>query len=151
MKQQDKISLEELKGRWYIHLTNFPMWLKGNRTNPTFNYTIQEKNGVVGLNDEVSFLKKGKQTAIHGFDTPLNIGNTKFEWRGKGWMKILKSRWEILHTTEEWAIIYFEKTLFTPKGYDVIARNETLSKELLIEINTKLEILNIVPLTNIRA
>ena len=61
-----------------------------------------------------------------------------------------KSEWEILYTTQEWAIIYFEKTLFTPKGYDVIARNETLSDELLIVINAKLEELKIEKLKNIR-
>jgi len=92
MKLKDKTSLELLEGRWYIHLTNFPMWLKGDRTNPTFNYTVQEKNGVLGLKDEVAFFKNGKPKAIHGFDTPLNAENTKFEWRGSGWMKILKSR-----------------------------------------------------------
>lgn len=149
MKLQERTSLELLKGRWYIHLTNFPMWLKGDRTNPTFNYSIQEKNNILGLKDEVLFLKKGKQTAIRGFDTPLNQENTKFEWRGNGWMKILKSRWEVLYANEEWAIIFFEKTLFTPKGYDVIARNETLSGELLVQINAKLKELKIVSLTNI--
>jgi hypothetical protein len=150
MKQQEKTSLERLKGRWYIHLTNFPMWLKGNRTNPTFNYTIQEKNGIVGLTDEVIFVKNDKKKAIRGFDTPLNSENTKFEWRGNGWMKILKSRWQILHSTEKWAIIYFEKTLFTPEGYDIIARNETLSDELLIVIDAKLKELKIDNLENIR-
>ncbi|MGB0863768.1 MAG: hypothetical protein ACPGXZ_12675, partial [Saprospiraceae bacterium] len=131
-------------------LTNFPMWLKGNRIDPTFNYTIQKMNGITGLKDEVLFIKNGKEKAITGFDTPLNEGNTKFEWRGNGWMKILKSRWEILFLTEKWGIIFFEKTLFTPKGYDVIARNENLSEELLTEINAKLKALKIDSLENIR-
>lgn len=150
MKSTNKTSLQSLEGRWYIHLTDFPMWLKGDRVNPTFNYTVQERNGIFGLLDEVMFVKNGKNKAIRGFDTPINKENSKFEWRGNGWMKILKSRWEILYTTQEWAIIYFEKTLFTPKGYDVIARNETLSDELLIVINAKLEELKIGKLKNIR-
>ena len=150
MNLQDKTSLELLEGRWYIHLTNFPMWLKGDRAEPTFNYTIQEKDGRMGLKDEVSFLKNGKSKAIRGFDRSLNEENTKFEWRGNGWMKLLKSRWEILYSNKEWAIVFFEKTFFTPKGYDVIARSETLSDELLVEINRKLKELKVDGLKNIR-
>ena len=150
MQAQHKISLQTLEGRWYIHLTNFPMWLKGDRTNPTFNYSVQEKNGIIGLKDEVQFIINGEQKSIKGFDTPLNIENTKFEWRGRRWMKILKSRWQILYSTKKWAIIYFEKTLFTPEGYDVIARDETLSDDLLIEIEAKLNELELGFLINIR-
>ena len=149
MESIGKVSLQSLEGRWYIHLTNFPMWLNGHRTHPTFNYTIQKSNDIIGLRDEVLFIKNGKRKAIRGFDTPLNVENTKFEWRGNGWMKILKSRWELLYVTEQWAIIYFEKTLFTPKGYDVIARDEKLSDEVVAEINAQLQTLNIPSLTNI--
>lgn len=39
----ESLSLTALNGRWYIHLTNFPMWLKGDRTSPSFNYKITRK------------------------------------------------------------------------------------------------------------
>ena len=112
MKNQQTIPLHALAGQWYIHLTNFPMWLKGDRTMPTFNYKIGKKNGKEGLEDQVQFIKNGREKSIKGFDTPLNEHNTAFEWRGKGWMKVLKSRWTILYFTERWAVIYFDKTLF---------------------------------------
>ncbi len=143
MKNQQTIPLRSLAGQWYIHLTNFPMWLKGDRIMPTFNYTISKKNGIEGLEDHVQFIKNGREKSIKGFDTPLNEHNTAFEWRGKGWMKVLKSRWTILYFTERWAVIYFDKTLFTPKGYDVIARNEVLSPLELDDIYQKLADLNI--------
>lgn len=126
---QHNLNLKDLEGKWYIQATNFPMWLKGDKQNPSFNYTVIESSkGVKRLLDEVKFVKKGKEKAIVGFDTPLNASNTKFKWRGKGILGVLKSKWEILYwdKAEEWAIIGFEKTLFTPKGYDIISRKRNL-------------------------
>lgn len=33
-----RIDLHDLEGKWYIHQSNFPMWLKGDKTSPAFNY-----------------------------------------------------------------------------------------------------------------
>ena len=43
---QNPNTLELLQGRWYIHFSNFPMWLKGDKTNPTFNYTIEKRGDI---------------------------------------------------------------------------------------------------------
>ncbi|MEM7374236.1 MAG: hypothetical protein AAF587_36920 [Bacteroidota bacterium] len=134
------LELTEIEGVWLIHFTNFPMWLKGDKTHPTFNYALASNKGSIGLRDEVRFLKHGKPKSIHGFDRPLDKNNRQFEWRGKGWMRILRSRWEILHLdAEQWGLIYFEKTLFTPEGYDVISRKKELSAEDLVAINKELD------------
>lgn len=139
------LSLEALEGKWYINQSNFPMWLKGKKANPTFNYTIKKKKGTLGLKDEVIFIKNGKQKSIVGFDTPIDKTNTKFVWTGKGILGILKSKWSVLYLDEEenWAIIYFEKTLFTPEGYDVISRDKKLSANLKESIQAVLTALNI--------
>ncbi len=127
----ENINLQDLEGTWYIVLTNFPMWLKGDKTRPTFNYTITQHGSITGLRDEVRSWKHGKEQVIVGFDTPLDTTNRRFVWRGKGLLSLLTSRWEIVYfdTAKEWAIIHFEKTLFTPEGYDVIARRKNLSAE----------------------
>jgi hypothetical protein len=139
------IPLEMLEGRWHIILTNFPMWLKGDKQNPTFNYKIAIKNGIKGLMDSVEYLKNGSIKSINGFDKPLNNSNTAFEWNGNGLLGLLSSKWQVLHldTKDNWAIIYFEKTLFTPKGYDVIAREKNVGEETLKKINNKLKDLKI--------
>lgn len=132
--------LKNIQGRWYIVLSNFPMWLKGDKTSPSLNYTVETKGVVIGLRDEVISQKRGKQQSIVGFDTPLDSANTRFLWRGKGLLSLLTSRWEIVHLAAhgEWAIIHFEKTLFTPEGYDVIARRKQLSPEMLVDIQSAL-------------
>lgn len=55
---------------------------------------------------------------------------TRYKWRGKGWLVITSSRWQVLGCSRDvspanaqaWAVTYFEKTLFTPAGLDVYAR-----------------------------
>lgn len=141
----EKINLQILEGKWYIILSNFPMWLKGDKTNPTFNYKVAERDGVMGLTDEVKYTQNGRTKSINGFDKPLNTGNTSFEWRGNGLLSLLSSKWQILYvdTTENWAIIYFEKTLFTPKGYDVICREKQPNSLIMRKIEEKLRELKI--------
>ncbi|MFY8001903.1 MAG: hypothetical protein ACOVSW_25150 [Candidatus Kapaibacteriota bacterium] len=136
--ENEFLPINKLEGKWYILLTNFPMWLKGDKTSPTFNYTVETQNGITGLRDEVQSWKNGKKQQILGFDTPLDETNHRFQWRGKGLLSLLSSRWEIIYldVTKEWAIIHFEKTLFTPEGYDVIARSQRISPETLASIQS---------------
>ena len=134
------MKLEQLAGTWYIHFTDFPLWLKGDKTHPTFTYTLKEKAGKMGLEDEVKYLKKGKVKRILGFDSAVDESNRKFIWRGKGVLALLSSRWEIMFYTPEeaWAIIHFQKTLFTPEGYDVISRDPLLSLSQIKNVQGKL-------------
>ena len=142
---REYINLQELEGKWHIILTNFPMWLKGDKKNPNFNYEIAERDGVMGLIDEVKYKQNGQTKSINGFDKPLNIENTSFEWRGNGFLSLLSSKWQILHldSTKQWAIIYFESTLFTPKGYDVICRDTQPSSLIMRNVEEKLRVLKI--------
>ncbi|WP_107038928.1 lipocalin family protein [Brumimicrobium mesophilum] len=130
-KSEIELSFEEIQGKWYINMSNFPMWLKGDKVNPSLNYTIEKKDDSFILYDEVIFEKNGKTKSIVGYDYAENSENTHFIWRGKGILKILKSEWKIVETDPkmQWMIIYFEKTLFTPEGYDVVSRNKNLSLE----------------------
>ncbi len=141
----EKINLQALEGKWYIILSNFPMWLKGDKTNPTFNYKKSEKDGVLGLIDEVKYTQNGRTKSINGFDKPLNTENTSFEWRGNDLLSLLSSKWQVLYfdIMDNWAIIYFEKTLFTPKGYDVICREKQPNNLIMRKIEEKLRELKI--------
>jgi hypothetical protein len=142
---REYINLQELEGKWHIILTNFPMWLKGDKKNPNFNYKIAERDSVMGLIDEVKYKQNGQTKSINGFDKPLNIENTSFEWRGNGFLLLLSSKWQILNvdSTKQWAIIYFESTLFTPKGYDVICRDTQPSSLIMRNVEEKLRVLKI--------
>ncbi|KAF3313256.1 hypothetical protein TWF173_006215 [Orbilia oligospora] len=78
--------------------------------------------------------------SIHGVDYPLseNDGDLTYKWRGKGLLFIATSRWQVVgyggrdvrtvvgeggeEVLEgvEWVVTYFEKSLFTPAGVDVM-------------------------------
>lgn len=130
------MNIEDLVGQWFIHLTNFPMWLKGDKTNPTFNYTLIKRNGINCLSDEVRYQKNGKVKTISGFDYTIDNQPGFFIWRGKGLLALLKSKWSVVHynKTNEWMLIHFEKTIFTPSGFDIISRHSKLSPDNWIEI-----------------
>jgi len=140
------LALSDLEGKWYILQTDFPMWLSGKRTAPTFNYQLLDGKQV--LQDKVLFMKNNKEKSIQGVDYPANSDNTAFVWRGKGLLRLLKSKWEIVYMNPgmQWAIIYFEKTLFTPRGFDVIARQKQITKDQQQLIEDKLMELHIMGL-----
>lgn len=120
------LSLDALAGTWYVHYTNFPMWLKGNKREPSFHYRIVA--GVDGpeFEDMVFYVQGIRQKRIKGRDKPLNKECTRFEWRGSGLMSVLRANWEWIYIDDDFALLFFERTLFTPKGYDIIARNPVL-------------------------
>jgi len=122
-----------LTGTWFICFSNFPMWTKGDKHQPTFHYEIvsRSKDKSV-LSDEVSYIKKGKKKFIKGYDTQSHSDANSFVWRGKGFLKLLSSNWRVALRDEQngqWAVIYFSKTLFTPEGVDIISREASLPKE----------------------
>jgi hypothetical protein len=136
-------ALSSLEGTWHVNMSNFNMWLKGNKLNPRFNYTIQTKRKRVGLMDVVSYYQNEKQKVIKGFDTPLNDQATRFLWKGKGLLFLFRSKWEILFQNDTWKVIHFEKTLFTKEGYDVISRQKNFDEVTIKEIRQKLKELGI--------
>ena len=138
--------LQLLAGTWFVVSSNFPMWLKGNKTDPQFHYTIIQRKGLTVLDDRVTYLKNqsadgrgGKLKSIHGYDRPES--ESKFTWRGHGLLSFAKSKWEVRLMDEEhqWAVIYFSKTLFTPEGVDIISRNKDLSEKVIDEIRRKMK------------
>ncbi|MCX6181287.1 MAG: hypothetical protein NT150_05130 [Bacteroidetes bacterium] len=129
-----------LAGTWFVVSSNFPLWLEGSKTNPQFNYAIAEKKGEIILLDEVTYLENGKSKSISGFDYLNPTNNKAFTWQGKGWLAIAKSNWEIKLKDEQnqWAVIWFSKTIFTPEGVDIISRNKPLDAKVLEEIKSKM-------------
>lgn len=121
--------------------TNFPMWTKGNKTNPTFTYgLIKKSNGSEILSDKVSYLKNGKSKSINGYDHVDSKTAGAFVWKGKGLLSFVKSKWrvELMDPSQQWAVICFSKTLFTPEGVDIISRQKTLSIETINAIKIQM-------------
>lgn len=78
------------------------------------------------LDDLVSYqsLSSTKLHTIEGVDTASGQGRGEWDWRGKGWLKVASSHWEVLGWGEEdgtgnkWVVTCFARTLFTPAGVD---------------------------------
>lgn len=68
-----------------------------------------------------------------------------YTWRGKGWLMIASSKWEILGYGDEqgtgnsWVVTYFAKTMFTPAGMDFYSRKGQLSPETVQGIKDAIE------------
>jgi hypothetical protein len=94
------------------------------------------------LDDHVSYQPIGsdKKKSVTGIDTPAGADTNAWDWRGKGWLMIASSHWEVLgyggdKEEEQWAVTYFAKTLFTPAGIDIYSRRkEGLSEVTLGKI-----------------
>lgn len=92
------------------------------------------------LDDLVTYqsLTGTKVQSVQGVDkAAVGDGRGSWDWRGKGWLVIAGSHWEVLGWGEEeggnkWVLTVFAKTLFTPAGLDVYSlrkggvREETL-------------------------
>lgn len=76
-------------------------------------------------------LSSTKLQTIEGVDTASGEGRGEWDWRGKKWLKIASSHWEVLGWGEEeatgnkWVVTCFAKTLFTPAGVDLYSRDNT--------------------------
>lgn len=108
------------------------MWLKGDKTNPTFTYSITDKKADTNvLLDEVKYLKRGKSRTLTGFDYQDKTDPSTFVWRGKGLLSFVRSTWKVvlIDPSGQWAVIWFSKTLFTPEGVDIVSRTPALSTE----------------------
>jgi hypothetical protein len=132
--------LHILIGTWLVCSSNFPMWTKGNKTDPAFTYgLITKKDGSEALSDQVSYTRNKKTKFIKGVDHPVKKDSAAFVWRGKGLLSLLKSSWRValLDPAHQWAVVYFSKTAFTPEGVDIISRQK-LPEEIINNIRSKM-------------
>lgn len=129
-------SIAWLTETWHVTHSTLPLW-KGKR-NVRIQYTPLEpsspsipKDQTDRIDDLVSYqtLKSDKVSTVEGLDKAASSGRGEWDWRGKGWLKIAGSHWEVLGWGEEqdtgnkWAVTMFAKTLFTPAGIDIYSKD----------------------------
>ena len=117
-----------LPGRWTIKATNFPMWLSGERREPSFQYGLQRESQLT-LSDEVAYVDAdGKLKSIRGTDHWNGAG---FTWRMRGIAGLfVRSRWEVAGIRHGLLVIRFEKSVATPSGVDVVVGDGVDATEL---------------------
>ena len=121
-----------LEGTWYVIASNFPLWTKGNRTQPRFIYSnLRSVDGRECMDDTVQYVEGGRSKTIVGIDTQEQPGKPSYLWRGRGLLKLFTSRWEIISVAsdEKCLALSFTKTWVTPAGVDIISRTRLLSED----------------------
>jgi hypothetical protein len=119
----------------------------------------QDSTAFPDLNDLVEYQKSsgGKYSTVNGISSSTTVSELgsgwAFSWRGKGWLMIASSRWEVLgygsdltgaapgteNQAKDWVVTYFSKTMFTPAGIDIYSRSEDgVSAECVERIKTEL-------------
>lgn len=133
-------TIKWLAEEWHVTHSTLPMWK--NKRNVRIKYTPLEpsvssipKDNTDRLDDLVSYqsLKSDKVSTISGIDKVSGTGDSRgeWDWRGKGWLKIAGSHWEVMGWGEEegthnkWLVTMFAKTLFTPAGIDVYSQTSS--------------------------
>jgi hypothetical protein len=141
-------TLHWLSGPWNVTHSTLPMWRK-NR-NVVITYTPIPNTSPPQIDDVVTYqpISSTSKKTVHGLDKPFEVPNTTtaaegsgdvaslgYNWRGKGWLMIASSKWEILcygdeeGTDNAYVVTYFAKTLFTPAGVDIYSRKSKLKVE----------------------
>jgi len=128
--------MQWLIGTWFIVHSDSPLWLKGDKTSPTLNYTLSEKKGEYRMLDETKYTKNGKHKTIAGYDHAVPNEAAAYIWKGKGMLFFATSKWRVCFQDEkhQWAVIAYSKTLFTAEGVDILCRTPTLSESTVQDI-----------------
>ncbi len=131
-----------LDGTWYVVASNFPMWVSGDKQNPTFRYTLLEDDLEPRKLDDVVWFSKGSGSGTFlGVDEQDSGDPTHFTWRGKGSLFLFSSEWYVARVAPDdtWAIVYYTATIASPDGVDIIARSPTLSADRMAQAHATIE------------
>ena len=87
------------------------------------------------LDDNTSYqpLTSSKFKTINGVDTARGADTSIWDWRGKGWLTIATTHWEILGFGDvpdeaggpgHWLVTYFTATRFTSAGVNIYSKRK---------------------------
>ncbi|MGH3493469.1 MAG: hypothetical protein ACRDRL_19685 [Sciscionella sp.] len=120
------VDLDALCGTWHVVRSTLPLWRA--RSDVTISYSSLPDGQTARLDDVVAYGSTRRKTII-GVDSQDAKHPRLFHWRGTGLLsRLASSDWVLVGNDEnyrQWALSYFSRTLFTPAGMDVYARNES--------------------------
>lgn len=153
--------LEWLYRTWAVTHSTLSMWRSAQNVRITYKPYKPDNSkpppSSLVVDDLVEYEKKGAGSgsgvkSVEGIDKPADPAGSSspggaWDWRGKGWLKIASSHWEVLGYgerpraragdedeggVERWVVTWFAPTLFTQEGLDIYSdRREGLSQETL--------------------
>ncbi len=151
---------EWLYRTWSVTHSTLSMWRSAKNVRITYKPYKTDRSpappsssppALPAIDDLVEYEKKGNGVqaggvkSVEGVDKADPGSPGAFDWRGKGWLRIASSHWEILGygerpvagddgdwDVERWVVTWFAPTLFTQEGLDIYSdRKEGLSQETL--------------------
>lgn len=145
-------TLSFLQGTWHVTHSTLPMWKSKRNVRITYTPLAPSSASTPAdetdrLDDLVTYqgLDSDKEHTVRGVDTASGGTTDTWDWRGKGWLMIASSHWEVLGWGDDgpsdnaWVVTYFAKTLFTPAGLDIYSRQRGgIRQETLHNIKTAL-------------
>ncbi|KAK8087147.1 hypothetical protein PG994_002121 [Apiospora phragmitis] len=162
--------LEWLYRTWSVTHSTLPMWRSARNVRITYKpLPTSSTTSEMHIDDLVEYEKANKSGAyktVAGVDKPDPTAPAAWNWRGKGWLRIASSHWEVLGwgerplseqqqqqqppaaatTVERWVVTWFAATLFTPEGIDIYSdRPEGISPETLAGVKAALNSLQSAP------
>ncbi|KAI0136899.1 hypothetical protein BJ170DRAFT_34858 [Xylariales sp. AK1849] len=149
--------LDWLCRTWSVTHSTLSMWRSARNVRITYKpLPSTPSQSTDNIDDMVEYEKKNSDTSlksVEGVDKPDPDTPGSWNWRGKGWLKIASSHWEVLgwgeqprgdsNGVERWVVTWFAPTLFTKEGLDVYSdRREGLSPGTVDEIMGALKALD---------
>lgn len=134
------VDLSKLMGTWYIVATNYDFWQA--RSYPTVTYQlISDETSVVKIFDRVAFQQNGEDKTLDGVDIQDPSFPSHFQWRGEGWLHIIRSQWFIVAVGPEldgdytWVATWFADNMWgTGSGFDIYMRSPNTQQQELQKI-----------------
>ncbi|GAA5891506.1 hypothetical protein JCM6882_004495 [Rhodosporidiobolus microsporus] len=163
----DNVPYERLMGQWFIIASTLPLWK--NKRDVSITYTPIPDEPATTFDDLVQFHYDSaalgslpwEVKGVDKLETDVEGNGVRWKWRGKGFLKISTSHWQLLGysllsappsgdtestlpppvaTDPEWVVTYFSSTLFTPAGLDIYVRKpDALTEEQVEGLVRKLE------------
>ncbi|EKJ69958.1 hypothetical protein NXS19_010556 [Fusarium pseudograminearum] len=135
----DPPTLDWITTTWTVTHSTLSMWRDARNVRISYKMLPGTADGRPRMDDLVEYEplnKDGTLKTVEGVDTQASsIG---WDWRGKGWLTLVHSHWEILGwgevvtaegVKERWAVTWFAPTVFSKEGLDVYCdRKEGLSE-----------------------
>ncbi|CAG7554782.1 uncharacterized protein B0J16DRAFT_345385 [Fusarium flagelliforme] len=135
----DPPTLDWITTTWSVTHSTLSMWRDARNVRITYKMLPGTSDGRPRIDDLVEYeplSKDGTLKTVEGVDTQASsIG---WDWRGKGWLSIVHTHWELLGwgevvtaegVKERWAVTWFAPTIFTKEGVDIYCdRKEGLSE-----------------------
>lgn len=118
-----------LPGAWRVAATNVPMWLAGDRLNPTVTYEVLGESPLV-LGDEVAY--RAPDGGEHRLAGQNRWRHGRFVHRARSRLRLARSRWTVSGCSDDGtiAVVQFEPSRAIPDGVDVLVREDVHEPEL---------------------